>query len=95
MAQLFNEIGTDLVPNPKIYLEAGPALGLGHLGHRRRPPTRGRPKILGQNLIFIKKKMEIEGKKWFYNFTLLLRSSKVLSNARNNTTLNTLVLQIE
>ena len=35
---------------------SGPALGLGHLGHHLGPPTRGRPKILGEILIFKKKK---------------------------------------
>ena len=36
---------------------SGPALGLGHhLG----PPTRGRPQILGENLIFKKKKKNLK-----------------------------------
>ena len=45
----------------------GPALGLGHhLG----PPTRGRPQILGENLIFKKKKKfgDIGKKKSFIFF---------------------------
>ena len=73
---------------------SGPALGLGHhLG----PPTRGRPQILGENLIFKKKKKfgDIGKKKKFYIFPLLLRSPKKLSNTKDNTTLNRWVLQIE
>ena len=37
----------------------GPALGLGHLGHRLGPPTRESPQILGQNLIYLKINLEI------------------------------------
>ena len=73
---------------------SGPALGLGHhLG----PPTRGRPQILGENLIFKKKKKiwRYRKKKKFYIFPLLLRSPKKLSNTKDNTTLNRWVLQIE
>ena len=38
---------------------SGPALGLGHLGHRLGPPTRESPQILGQNLIYLKINLEI------------------------------------
>jgi len=46
-----------------ITTTAGLALGLGHLGHRLGPPTRGRPQILGQKLIYLKKEFRDIGKK--------------------------------
>ena len=39
-----------------------PALDLGHLGHRLGLPTRGRPQILGEQLIYLKKNGDIEKK---------------------------------
>ena len=43
-----------------IQIRAGPRpRPLRQLGHRLGPPTRGRSQILGQKLIYLKKKMEI------------------------------------
>ena len=69
-------------------------------GPRPRPPPRApyqrKAPIFGVKIdIFKKKNLRYRKKKQFYNFPLLLRSPKVLSNVRDNTTLNTWVLQIE
>ena len=74
----------------------GLALGLGHLGLCLRALTRGRPPNFGAkfDIFFIKKIWRYRIKNEVYIFPLLLRSPKELSNAKDNTTLNTWVLQI-
>ena len=55
---------------------AGLALGLGQLGHRLGPPTRGRPQILGQKLIYLKKKLRYKKKKIVLHFSFNFKKSQ-------------------
>ena len=69
----------------------GPALGLGHLGNHLGPPTRERPPNFGAKIeIYIFNFFLDIGKKISFTFFLyFLRSPRELSNAIDNTTLNT------
>ena len=69
-------------------MSTGPALGLGHLGHRLGAPTRERPSNFGAKFDIFKKNKKIKTSFTFF-FSLILRSFKEWSNAKDNTTLNT------
>ena len=50
-------------------MSTGPALGLGHLGHRLEPPIRERPSVFGAKFdIFKKKKKKLVLHFFFFNF---------------------------
>ena len=70
-----------------ISRQPGSTLSLG-------PPTRKKPPNFEVKIEIYFFLIEIQEKNQFYIFPLLIRSPKELSNARDNTTLNTQGLQI-